>query len=300
MALIIECVDATVPAPPPSLNIPNFGVIDKAWTNLNKIPGPDELLASFNDPLAAAMAPVKRYLEMVEVMSSMYKCFTAIPDAVMQLSPDPIFDCLKNLIKNLARVLSWIPPLSYVRMGLDVASYCIDVTDAIVVYFNAVDAKIDNFVSAYNEGVLFGDTELLRIVNCGAAAQKARLVMVFDLLKFVKPLNDALVDMFIRLLPNPDVGKQLKKIKEMYEEADTYTTNASAALRAGEDLPTFEGGPGAGDAQHVVVEVPPLGDFLAALNQMRNAMVLLYNLLAPIVGSDPDKQMREPATYNHF
>jgi hypothetical protein len=299
MALVIECRTVEVPEPPPSLNIPNFGVIDKAWSGLNKIPSNDEMMMQFLDAIAAAMAPVKRYLEIVEAFNAVYKCFQALTDALMQLSPDPIFDCLKYLVKTVLKILSWIPPLSYIRLAMDVTSYVIDIIDEIVTYFAAVDAKIDDLISAYNDGITFGDLELIRIVNCGALAQKARMVMIFDTLKFVKPLNDALVDMFIRLLPGGENIKQLKKIKEMYEEADTYVTNAGEAMRNGEDLPSFEGGSTV-ESQHVVVQVPPLGDFLAAMNQQRNAMVMLYNLLAPLVGSDGNKQAIDTPSFNNF
>ena len=87
MTLVVQCQNIEMPDPPPQLEIPHFGVMEKAWEGLRSIPDPDELLLKFQDTLTTALAPVRRFLEMVEIFMAVYGCIKAIPEAIMSLSP---------------------------------------------------------------------------------------------------------------------------------------------------------------------------------------------------------------------
>lgn len=301
MALIVQCTSIPLPSPPPSINIPHFGALSKAWDSLHSIPKASDLLMKFQDNLALALAPVKRYLELVEVSMSLYNCTKAVPRAIATLNPGPIYDCLKALVKAIGLILSWMPPLAYVRMYMDLASYLIDLIDEIVALFQEFDSILTEYIETFTEATLLGDTELISILTCGASDIKARMVVVNDLLMFVKPANDLLIDVFIRLLPNEKQVRDLKKIKEKYQEANDYVESAQSALRLGlPSLPEIPGVTSTPPTQHELVPIPPIGNLVYSMGEMRNGMVWLYNLLAPIVGLDPDKQTREMPTFNNF
>jgi hypothetical protein len=251
-----------------------MGIIEKAWDSLHSIPKADQLLMEFQDAIAAALAPVKRYFEIIEILSDIQACFMAIPKAIMQLSPDPVMDCFENLFKDLARVLSWMPPMSYVALGCSLAAYCIDMMDEIISLFVELDDILTDYITTFQEAELLGDNELISILGCAASDIKVRLIIVMDLLKFVKPANDILVNMFIRLLPNSEMVKTLKDIKEKYDDLDAYVGQAGVSIRGGDtELPDYAGYEGAPPTQHQLVPVPPLGPLLHVLNNTRNAMV---------------------------
>lgn len=289
-----------MPAAPPSLNIPNYGIMDKAWSGLGKIPSPDELLIEFLDNLSLALAPVKRYLEMVEVVMGFYQCTKAVPQAIMDLDPGPIFDCMKILVKAIALVMSWVPPMAYVRLALDLASYFMDVIDEIIAFFVRLDAVLTEYLSILDEATLLGDVELLAIMDCAGSRHKARLGPILDIFKVIQPTCNSLNDMFIRLLPMNDKIQEIKKLKKRYEESSSFLGSFRTALDAGGVLPQFPYFMGTRAIQHPSCPVPPMGDVLEAMNDIRNQMVVLYNLLAPLVGRDPDKTQRDLPGFQNF
>ena len=299
MALIVQCINIDVPSPPPQLDIPQFGILEKGWDAMGKIPDPSELLAKFQDQMAIALAPVRRFLEIVECFLAVKNCITAIPDAITSLSPSPIFECIENLAETLARILSWMPPLSYVRLALDIFSYCIDLIDEILTFFSVLDRKISSYISAMDTAVAAGDVELISIVNCGLSGIRPNVVTVLDMLKFVEPINDVLMEMFLRLIPSD----QMKQAVGQYKEAGEYmgsvrtslaTTTGQGALPAPPSVETIT------KVQNELVPLPPLGPLLSGMNMIRNAMVLLHNIMAPIVGEESTKQGRDMPEYDNF
>ena len=299
MALVVQCISIDVPGAPPQLNLPHFGILTKGWGALGKIPDPGDLLAQFQDQLALAMAPVRRFLEVVEAFLAVKNCITAIPDSIMRLSPSPIFDCIEGLAEVLARLLSWIPPLSYVRMALDIFSYCIDLIDEILSFFTRLDQKITAYVETMNLAVSLGDIELIAIVDCGLTSVRPTIVTALDMLKFVQPICDVLIDVFLRLIPSD----QMRKAVTEYKEAGDFMGTARDALASGSDqtaLPVYPGAEAVTKVQNTLVPVPPLAPLLQGINVTRNAMVLLYNILAPVVGENTRKQSRELPDYDNF
>jgi hypothetical protein len=301
MALIIECHTITMPPAPPSIDIPHFGTMSKAWEGLHSIPNPSDLLTKFQDQLAVALAPVKRYLEMVEIFIGLYGCMQAIPKAVMTLNPTPIYDCIKILAKAIARILSYFPPMAYIRLYMDLANYVIELVDEILDWFAELDEILTEYIQTFTEAELADDQEVISILNCSASDIRPRMKIVMNLLAFVKPINDMLIDVFIRTIPNPQTVKTLRKIKKVYDEANEYFESVAAVVEAGggtlPDIPGFSYTP---PVQHQIVPVPPLAPLLNQMTLVQNAMVLLYNTLAPIVGLDPDKEMREDRSYTNF
>lgn len=292
--ILVTCNGISVPDPPPSVSIPNYGVMSKAWTTLDRIPNAMEMLAGMQDQLATAMAPVKRYIEIVETLAAFKNCMSAIIDAVSQMNPDPIFDCVKLLLKVIPRILSWMPPMCYVRTGCEIASYCIDLIDEIIRFFSTIDGIITGYIQTLQNARLTGDTELENIVRCAMSGVTSRLPIALDLLVFIKPVNDVLMDMFLRTLPGGEQVKMLRKAMRQYGGAADTILSLSSSSRAAPliSLPDDPFGP--------IVKPPGMGEAAIAMNICRNACVSIYNILAPLVGMEPTKQTRADPVFVNF
>lgn len=304
MALIpFSCTPLEIPDPPPMLDIPHFGVMQKAWNSLHSIPKPSDLLMAFQDQLALALAPVRRFLELVEILMAFKQCTTAVIDAIDQLSPKPIYECLKGLQKAIAKIASWVPPMCYVRLGMELASYCIDLIDEIVLFFVEIDNLITEYLETLNLANLLGDTDLIRITNCAMTDIRVRLTIVVDLLKFIQPINDVLMDMFTRLLPGGETVKKLKKQADTYQAMGSYFGSVTASLRAGGStlsLPSLPGFTPPAKTQNPLCPIPVMSPLLEAMNQARTALVMVYNVLAPFVGAESSKEPRTMPELQNF
>jgi len=300
MALIVACVESPALPLPPEIDLPHFGIMSKAWSALGKIPDLGELLAGYQDQLAIALAPVRRFLEIVEVIMSLVNCVTAVPRAIIRLSPSPVFDCMEELVETVQRIIAWIPPFSYIRLQLGLMGYAIDLIDEIISFFTALDNRITVLIESMDLAVSLGDLELVKIVNCGISPLRNNTVVALDLMVFISPLVNVLMGVFLRLIPTP----AMQKASDEALAAGAYLITAVDALRTGsgqEPLPAFPGADEATDLiQNTLVPVPPLAPVLASMNQSRSAMVILYNILANMVGVDADKTPRSTPTFNNF
>jgi len=296
--LTVTCRQLSLPAPPPAITIPHFGILAKAHEALGQIPDPFDMLCKFQDQMAVALAPVRRYLEMVEAFLVIKQCMSVIPDAITSLDPSTIWDCMKNLIKAFARLLSWMPPFVYVRTGLDIASYTIDLVDGIFEFLDKLDTKITKWIEIHELALVREDTALVRFVGCGISQVRADMMLILKYVKFIEPVNDTMMDMFIRLINS----QGLKDAYDKYKEASEYYDKVETALEGGAaSLPALAGFTGSdpGDT-HGIVPVPKMTNLWENMNRSRNAAVQIYNILAPFAGYDSDKQTRSSPSFDNF
>lgn len=288
---VIDCVEIPTPPIPPSINIPNFGILEAAGNGIRSIPDPDELLAMMQQMLNNALAPIKQFLDLLDGFMAVYGCIKAIPEAIAGFSPTPIFECLEKLAQKVAILLSYVPPMSYIRAIVDIASYFIDVLDEIISLFNELDIRITQYIAVFENARLNADLELEVIARCSANEALGLTLNFMDALKLIKPINDILVNVILQFIPVPPLQEVIKDMKEFAEQL----LGIEEALETGNPLPG-----GDTKAQHELVPLPPLGSFFRGLNLMRNAFVVQYNALAPMVGLPANKEMRPTPEFNNF
>jgi hypothetical protein len=234
---------------------------------------------------------------MVEGMYAFKQCMTVIPDAIASLDVDALWNCIKTLIQTLARVLSWMPPFPYIVTAVDIAGYGLDLINEILTFMEAVDEKITKWIEIYDLAEQIGDLELIGFVNCGIGQTKVDIHMMMDTLQFISPINDALIENFLRMMNL----EPLKMAYQQYTQASQYYAQVASAIASGATaLPALSGFTQPAMTQHVIVPVPPLGALFENMGRSYNAGVLIYNLLAPFAGRDSDKVMREIPTFNNF
>jgi len=282
--LIVTCIDPPVWRRPPSIRVPNLGTIEMAWDAVSSIPDPADLMSKFMNVMNLALAPIRKYLQMVEVVVAMKQCMEAIPKAIMTLSPDPIFDCLKALARVFAQVLQDIPPFPYIFMAVDVAGICIDLVDAFIGLLQRLDTKVAALANLQSYALGLGDIELVNMSSCAMRDVKLSIQQMLDVLKIIQPINDILIQVLLRLMPN----QIIKKAAEDYAEAGTALDSTSSLLAAGGGTPS------------VLTGLPSLGTMFSAIAVARNAVAIIYNILAPMTGVDDTKDTIEIPTFQYL
>lgn len=294
----IRCEGLPVPDPPPSLRIPHLGLLEKARKGLHAIPSTSTYLVEFQDALAAALAPAKMYLEILEVVNAIYKCLKELPQAILTLNVDAILDCFKNLTKAIRVMLAYIPPFSWLNTALDIADYAIDLVDEIIQIFVEVDAKITTLLKGVKYAQDMLNTDLEGLIDCDLDDLKALLMNIDPILKFIMPGQKILLEVLYKSLGDPRLKIALEKMNVMV----LWFPVAFAAAAAGEDVPPPPLGLEVPDyvTQDPKVPVPPMGNILVTINEARNTTVEVYNYLAPLVGREADKRTRILPTFRNF
>jgi len=280
-ALTVRCINPRPYQRPPRITIPNLGVLEQAWDMIDGIPDPMDIVAKFMDKINLAMMPLKKYLQLVEGIVAIKQCVEAIPKAILWLSPTPIFDCLKALARVIAPIIQDIPPIPYIQAAMDIMAYAIDLIDAIIDLFTALDTKLSRLFDLRVYAQALGDIDLVNFSNCGLKDITLTMQQIMDLLRYVQPLVSILLSVILRLLPTPAAQRAADDLLE-------------TALTFGETQDLLA------DVDITVTGLPDLGAFFLALGSMRKILVQIYNIIAPIIGEDADKTDRTIPTFTHF
>lgn len=271
---IADCLELPAPPPLPRLDIPQFGLLESARQSLYDLPDLSNYIMRLQDAAAAALAPLRRFLELIEVVVSIEACFFAVIDALFPPSPGPIIDCLKDFAKALARLLQFIPPFAYIQVILDLCDYTILLVDEIVGLFQILDAKLSEYKAVLAGALELGDLELATITDCAGTEVKALTLNLMDALKYITPLITVIVTPIARLVPIPAIADQLKALADIPATLEAIQT----------DIENTEG-------------PPVVSELTEAMFSLRNIAAVLYNLLAPVIGKAADRQTANPPTF---
>lgn len=273
---VIPCLYLGDPPALPELEIPQFGILQAARQSLYDLPDISTYIMTLQNAAAAALAPLRRFLELIEVILAIKNCQQAVIDALIPPSPGPIIECLKDLIEAIARLASFFPPLEYVKTALSLAKFAIQILDAIISLFELLDSRITELKVNLELAVELGDLELGAINDC-AGGMTPIIVNSMDIMKFITPMLSILLDPLSRLLPIPELREMADSIANFPE----LLTDAQSAIEGAE-------GPAV------------LGDLIELIVQIRNIAVVMYNILAPVVGRDADLKQRTVPTLVNF
>ncbi len=278
--LQIVCVNPPYYTRPPRIHIPNLGIIEQALDAISSIPDPAEIMATILNMLNPLLAPLRKYLQVVEAIIAIKQCVEAIPKAIITLNPSPILDCFQALIRVIAELIKDIPPIPYIQVVLDIAAYAMDTIDAIILVFHRLEQKITDLLKLRNYAITLNDLDLVNIVNCGLRDLQLALAQILDVLRIIGPMLNIIMAVILRLIPTPQTQKASDKC---IEAAASFDAAQNAAALA-----------------DITTGLPKLSGLLTALDDMRKALVIIYNALAPWVGEAPNKTDRSAPTFVNF
>ncbi len=297
--LDLRCLAIPLPPKPPKMDLPGLGTLQQAWDTLGGIPSARDLVAKFMNAAQQALAPVRRFLEMVEVATAIQQCLMKIPDAITSLDPTELFDCFEELYKKVARILTYFPPLSYIKMGVDIAGFCIDLIDAGLQLLTEIDSMIQDYINIASIAAAAADQELQSMLQCGISEAGPPVIQLCDAMLFIKPAMNTLLDPFIRL-----GYSGLQPAKVTLELVDVYLLKVRLQLESGggsqSPLPPFPGFSAVTPTMSDLVPFPPLGPLIFAMGLMRDQLVLIYNLLSAVLGGDRKAVLSSLPTFGSF
>lgn len=273
---ISVCIKQPEPPKEITLKLPLMGTIKHLNDSLAIIDTASERIAKFQTQLASLMAPVQQFIEIVQAINAIRMCIQAIPDAVITLSPKPILDCMKNLGKAIAVLISLIPPLAYIPTAVDLVDVVIQLLDAIIDLFENLDNKLGNLKKAADKATDLGDTDLSNAVACAQDEIGVVMMNAIDSVAIAQPVLVALLDQLSKLLPGTPLQVKLTEAKVQFQDLETARKDLIGS-----------------------VSIPLIDPIIKPLVGVRNALAAVYNAVAPLIGKETKNLIIEP-TFNNF
>jgi len=275
---VAECI--SIPNPPslPSLEIPMFGMLYKARESLYDLPELSTYIMGMQDNMSLGLAPIRRFMDLMEIIAIFQSCMTAIIDCILPPNPKPIIDCVQDLVLAIGRIAAMFPPFSYIACGMDIANFAIIGVDEIIALFQHLDDKITEARETLAYALELKDIELVQIIDCASGESNALVINSMDFLKMIVPLMVLMAKPFVRLL-------RLKILEEKVLDEIRDIPKRLEELK--EDLTTAEG-------------PPVLTPLMQSILIVRNAGVVMYNTLAPFLGKAADKEPKGMISFHNF
>ena len=280
-ALTITCVSPPAFRRPLSLNIPNLGALEQAYDAISSIPDPSELVSKFMNQAALALAPLRKYLQVVEAIIAIKQCIEAIPKAILPPNPQPIIDCFKALIRTIAALIQDIPPIPYIQTLVDLCYFIVALIDAMATILQKLDQKISRLLNLRAYADALGDVELVDFSNCGMQDVKLTVQQMLEVFRLIAPLVNILMSVILRMIPTPAA----QKAAQDYQDAAATFPSMSDTI-ASIDI--------------TVLGLPSLNPMMQALDVTRKALVIVHNILAPIIGEAADLSDATLPTFVNF
>jgi uncharacterized protein Yka (UPF0111/DUF47 family) len=240
----------TLPAIPKNLKIafPGVGELVMFREAIDKLPRPSTYVLKAFNSLTVSLAPIRAFLRIVAIITEIVDCVSAIKDAITQLSPGPIIECIQNLLKRLAELAELLPPISYLRLMSDILGAIIALIDDLLSVVGLIDAQVSRVKAAIARGAENNDAVLISIGNCAKQELKTSaegLLELFEALGAVLDAMAAILGLLAAILPSPFSDK----VKAMQEQIKSATSAASSIS---------------------VGDFPPLGQLVDLLVQIRD------------------------------
>ena len=121
------------------IRLPGLGALQALREALDKLPSPSQAVGQFMSMIDSALQPLRQIISVMEMLLAIINCLEAVYDAVSELSPDPIVDCINNLSTIISRLAEYIPPVPYMRAIADICLVMIRYCDEILRTLQDID-----------------------------------------------------------------------------------------------------------------------------------------------------------------
>ena len=166
VAICINTRDAEAVLAALRVRLPGLGALTAFRDKIGSLPDPSESVGKYIAILNAALMPLKQIMDILEVVVAIVNCLNSVIDAVEQLSPQPVIDCLGNLTEIMGRILQYIPPFPYIIAIADILRVFIVYLDEIIFALAEINARIQALDRVRARAAVLGDSNLQFVANC--------------------------------------------------------------------------------------------------------------------------------------
>lgn len=96
--------------------LPGGLCISHIWDAIGKIPSAADISLDFFSQIGPALAPLKPLFDVIDTVLAVFRCVKAVPDAITNLDPTELIQCVPALAKLVDQLLKLVPQLSIPKM----------------------------------------------------------------------------------------------------------------------------------------------------------------------------------------
>ena len=145
-----------------------FPVGQEICASIPTLPIPDllEVITQLFAQANSALAPLSPILNIIDAVIAIFECVKAVPDAITQLDPSGLIDCIPGVAEAVNKLLQMIPQLSLPIMILDILTVTIQFLEALKTTMQRALDQITAITNAQLKAAAPGQFALSSVVDC--------------------------------------------------------------------------------------------------------------------------------------
>jgi len=154
------------------------------------------------------MVPLKPIFDIIDTLSAVLNCITAVPKAIIELDPSEITGCLEELGIRVGALLELLPSMSVPLMLLDIFDMLITFLSCLVAQMEDLVSQLEDVAHRAARADIIGDGNLRELVRCKEDDVRSIQANADDALRALGTIF-AMINTMLGLLgmePMPDVN----------------------------------------------------------------------------------------------
>jgi hypothetical protein len=209
------------------ITLPGMGALEFFRDSLASVPRFSTMAMQALNSTLPAIAPFYVILKIIAVIQAIQKCIMASIEAVTQLNPDPLFQCVKKLLEAIAELAKLFPPITYAAMIIDIVMLFRYMVRDCLTLLQLMDQHVSEFQDAIATGMQNNDQLAVSIGECAKKDLEEEIqpmLMVLTIISVTISAFITLLDIMAAVMPGaaPAIKDLKDKHKEMTETIDNF------------------------------------------------------------------------------
>lgn len=174
------------------------------WDAIGKMPTQADVSMDFFSQIGPAMAPLKPVFDIVDTVLAIFKCVQAIPDAITQLNPGKILECVPELAKMIDQLLKMIPFLSIPKMVIAILRNIAMLVRSIASEFEYIKSQIQRIIQLIDRAADLNDVKMDGFLVCAQQNLDQTVMSTAEALKGIGRII-LLINIFIGIIGGQEI-----------------------------------------------------------------------------------------------
>ncbi len=148
------------------LCFPGGFCLSHVWGAVNQIPHLADLPLDFFSQIGPALAPLKPLFDILDTVLAIYRCVKAVPDAITNLDPTELFQCIPDLAKLIDKLLSMIPQVSIPKLIKAAIHNMAKLLRAIAADLRYLQSQLQRIADMIDRAAQLGDVKMAGFLSC--------------------------------------------------------------------------------------------------------------------------------------
>jgi hypothetical protein len=184
--------------------LPGGVCLDYAWSQVGKIPTAADLSIDFLGQLGPALAPMQPFFNILDVVVQIFKCLQAIPDAITNLDPSELVDCIPALGALIDQLLKLIPQMSIPKLVIAAIRNVATLLRGIAGELSAMNSQLQRIADGIDRAASLGDAGLNSFLVCAQDTVQQSASATAAALKGIGTLI-LTINLFMGLFGGPEI-----------------------------------------------------------------------------------------------